>query len=140
MSDLLDASDAGDLGRVRAALARGEDVNIRNIRGPGDFTPLMTAAAHGHSSIVSVLLSQSGVDLAARDIEGYTALHWACDIGRDEIVRMLVNRLGEEGYNVRDEGNVTPIMCAVISDRVSTVRLMCEQEGVQLEGAEECAR
>ena len=137
MSDLYTASSAGDLGSVRAALARGEDSNIR---GENTMTPLMTAAYHGHTSIVSVLLSQPGVDLGTRDIWGFTALHWACDSGRDEIVRMLVNRLGEEGCNVRGVGNMTPIMMAVYRNHVSTVRLMCEQEGVQLEGAEEMAR
>ena len=84
MSDLWEAISKGDLGRVRAASARGKDVNIR---GEYNSTPLMRAADRGHTSIVSLLLSQSGVDLTARNRFGDTALHVACYSGRDEIVR-----------------------------------------------------
>ena len=131
------ASERGDISSVRAALDRGEDVNNR--KGHKN-TPLMIAVYHGYTSVVSLLLSQSGVDLTARDRCGDTALHWACMGGADGIVRMLLSRLGEEGCNARDNLNETPLMVAVQYNRLTTVRVMCEQERVRMEGTEELAR
>ena len=131
------ASERGDISSVRAALDRGEDVNNR--KGHKN-TPLMIAVYHGYTSVVSLLLSQSGVDLTARDRCGDTALHWACMGGADGIVRMLLSRLGEERCNVRNTYNKTPLMVALDYNRVTTVKVMCEEEWCTLEGAEEVVR
>ncbi len=50
---------------------------------------LMEAARCGVPDFVKLRLSE-GADVNAKDMQGYTALHWAAFFGRDEIVRLLV--------------------------------------------------
>ncbi len=45
-------------------------------QGSGDATPLMVAAAFGHTGAINVLMAR-GAKLRARDALGRTALHWA---------------------------------------------------------------
>ncbi len=40
--------------------------------------------------MVSLLLEGGGADVAARDIAGYTALHYACAGGHTEAARILL--------------------------------------------------
>ncbi|KAH0537658.1 hypothetical protein FGG08_005571 [Glutinoglossum americanum] len=50
---------------------------------PQDMTTLMVASYFGHKAVVRLLLDR-GVDVAAQDSEGWTALHWAVWEGRGE--------------------------------------------------------
>jgi ankyrin repeat protein len=56
------------------------------------WTPLMTAAAHGHTPFVRWLLEAAGStsDAAAVNKAGRTALHLAASKGRDNVVRALL--------------------------------------------------
>jgi cytohesin len=57
---------------VRLFLARGADVNARNLRG---LTPLHQAAQRGHKEIVELLI-QKGAEVNARDEDGLTPLDY----------------------------------------------------------------
>ena len=72
MSPIWDLCEEGNLEEVRAALARGEDVNSSD----GDMTGLMLALHRGHNSVVELLLSQPSLDVNSSDSGGSTALHW----------------------------------------------------------------
>eukprot|EP00210_Caulerpa_lentillifera_P007387 g7060.t1 len=52
-------------------------------------SPLILAATYGHPSCIDVLLNR-GADLVTQDKRGWTALHAACDQGRFEVVKILV--------------------------------------------------
>ena len=54
----------GKLAEMRAALARGEDVNDRD---PTGVTTLMAAVINNHNSIVKLLLDQPAVDVNVKD-------------------------------------------------------------------------
>ncbi len=56
---LLDASYCGDAETVEILLANDADVNATSDIGT---TPLMNAAAHGHSEIVKILKQAGAVD------------------------------------------------------------------------------
>ena len=63
----------GDLFGVRAAIARGQDVNEASGRGFGNFTGLMRAVADSNNDIVKLLLEQPNVDLNSTTVNGQTA-------------------------------------------------------------------
>ena len=64
--DLIDASNAGDVARVKALLAANADVEAR---GDGDTTALMFAARSGSLEIVQALLGHKSI--------GTTEKHYA---------------------------------------------------------------
>ncbi|CAD6197565.1 unnamed protein product [Caenorhabditis auriculariae] len=65
------------------------DVNVADKYGA---TALHRAASQGHELIVRLLLSQPRIKIDARDSEGNTPLHLACDENREEVALMLVHR------------------------------------------------
>jgi ankyrin repeat protein len=75
------------LDMVQLLVGAGANVNVAT--GDG-FTPLMCAAAAGHTSTVDFLI-KSGADVHARNIIGDTALTYAKQRGLWEIVELLVN-------------------------------------------------
>lgn len=90
--DLLQASLAGDLARVRSLLAGGADVNTR---GSLDMTPLMIAAQDGHLLVVKFLI-QNGADIHARNLVGQTALRLASLREREAVMAVLKSAGAQE--------------------------------------------
>ncbi|KAH0168120.1 hypothetical protein KCU67_g3605, partial [Aureobasidium melanogenum] len=80
-------------------LANGADVDAQDCLGT---TPLMYAAAAGHSQIVKILL-QSGAEPATICNRGATALHRACENVQTEVVRRLVELPKDIAVNAFDE-------------------------------------
>ena len=83
----------GTLEEVRAALAKGADVNERV--GIFRMTSLMEAVDDSKEPLVSLLLQQPGIQVNAKDIFGQTALHCAAFCsgtkGR-KVIRLLLKR------------------------------------------------
>ena len=73
MSCLVECSEEGDLGGVKTALRRGEDVNQRSGHCRGS-TGLILASNSGHESVVELLLQQPGIEADITDSHGATAL------------------------------------------------------------------
>ena len=67
------AAQNGDIKALRYLLSKGADPNARK---KDDMTVLMVAAMFGHANCVESLL-EAGVDYAAQDVYGYTALMFA---------------------------------------------------------------
>ena len=80
---------SGNLQRVEELIQSGVDVNVRcGVRG---CSLLMQAIRRSLKDIALALLS-AGADMEAKDDSGWTALHWACIIGLEEVVQALVDR------------------------------------------------
>ena len=71
---------------ARVLIDAGASPNFGHVtQGP----PLLAAAAIGETELVELLLS-AGADVAAVDIAGYTALHYACSGGHISTARILL--------------------------------------------------
>ena len=81
-----------DIEMVLFLIGHGADVNHTNERG---WTPLMTAARHGHSDIIDILLVE-GADLYARTASGRTVTRIASDAGYTDVVLKLTLLMRED--------------------------------------------
>jgi ankyrin repeat protein len=102
------------------------------IEHPGDLnsggfnnesTPLHVASTYGHVEVARVLTEQ-GVDMAARNDEGYSPLHVASKNGHVDVARFLV----EHGADMlaRDNSENTPLHVASLPGHVEVARLLVE--------------
>ena len=132
MAPLWELCKEGNLAGVRAALARGEDVN--NGRGSFNRTGLMLAVLNKHNSIVRLLLEQPTVDLNCTDIHGYTALHYAAFQGDVEAVRLLLAapRLNTTNHKEINESQ-TPVMIAMSCYKMNALHELVAHPSVDLD-------
>jgi ankyrin repeat protein len=117
------AAQRGDLDMMRLLIDGGADVNARSkdirmihsavptgaSQGPLT-TPLVAAAAAGHTSAVAMLLDH-GAGLADLDHRGRTALHWAAREGEADVLGLLLDRGADP--NAADPEGSTPLHSAV---------------------------
>ena len=106
------AVQSGDLQRVQELIRNGVDVNHRV---SGSDSLLMKAIKYLFKDIALALLA-AGADVHAKDADGRTALHWACEWDLEEVVQALVDRGSR--VDEPDTNGVTPVMCANGSDTV----------------------
>ncbi|KAF1328865.1 histone H3 methyltransferase, partial [Globisporangium splendens] len=97
------------------------DVNTRDACG---WTPLMRAAANGHTKIVEVLL-HGGADPLLTSVEGRTALHWAGSRGMDETMSVLL-KAGAVIDHV-DRSGWSALHCAILHGSAQCATLLLEQ-------------
>ena len=71
--NLIEASRAGNLNKVKELIAAGIDVNVRWV---GEWTPLHEACWRDNTEVAKVLVS-AGADINARTFNGSTPLHFA---------------------------------------------------------------
>jgi hypothetical protein len=94
---LFEAVRKGDAAAVTAALDRGADVNAKFRYG---MTALFKAAERGNADVVKVLLDR-GVDVKVKDtFYQMTAMTWALDNNHTAIVRLLLQKNGDDVDNV----------------------------------------
>jgi len=94
----------GKLVEVRAALARGADVNNKDCDGT---TALMWAVMKSHNLIVKLLLDQARVKVNEKDNWGRTALHYAAYGNNPEGARLLLLHPGFNSANATQKANST---------------------------------
>lgn len=87
MTALYDAAAAGSLQGVHGLLARGS-MNIDQGNSEG-ITPLIVAAARGHTPVVGALLSK-GASVEAVSDQGATALHTSSLLGHLAVCELLI--------------------------------------------------
>ena len=120
----------GKVDEVRAALARGEDVNSKH---EDNSTGLMWALIHNHNLIVRLLLEQPTVDLNCTDNERQTAVHYAADGDNVEGVRLLLADPRLDTANHEDDEGFTPVMAAVFCNKVNALRELVAHPSVLLD-------
>ncbi len=98
-SELLSVCKNGDLDAVKSLLDKGVDINA-DFGAPRGWSPLMTAAFHGHLAIVKLLVEQ-GADLAALEIDRWaTALDLAEANEKNRVAKYLISVKAPRGAQV----------------------------------------
>jgi len=90
---------------------------------------IQQAAYSGNLALVE-LLRKKGATLVTKDLDGRTALHWACCGGHAHLLRHFFTA-NEEGVrsvlNDKDEAGWTPLHSAVSSGHCEVVAILLEQ-------------
>lgn len=84
----------------------------------------MCCANHGHTGLMHTLLALNGTHLEAKDNEGYTAIHLACEQGHLGCIEALVVA-GCDTAATNNEGQ-TALMCAVFSGVKAAVQTVLD--------------
>ncbi|RYG41581.1 ankyrin repeat domain-containing protein, partial [archaeon] len=99
------AAGGGDddavIARLDTLLAAGANVNIQAMNGA---TALHRAAARGRVAVVRHLLRQPGIDPSLLDVADSTPLMYACQRGRLDVARLLLETVSRVG-DVDVKGN-----------------------------------
>jgi len=119
--ELLKASSAGDLERVKDLLDEGAEARVMNNEG---MTPLHWAAHEGRANVIEELF-HAGADLNAQDKDGMTPLHWASSKGRTEAVNLLLD-LGAE-INAADKRGETALHLAASLLQEEVIRILIDR-------------
>ncbi|KAI5790914.1 ankyrin repeat-containing domain protein, partial [Pyronema domesticum] len=130
---LLLASQYGHIYMVKLLLE--QDYIDINVVANNYKTPIFAAAKAGNLEIVELLLMRDDIstekafrmapeiDVNAKDLDGYTALHLAASYGLQQIVRILLER-SDVNVNVRTNDGKTPLHVATESDYRSQVKYL----------------
>lgn len=87
-------------------------------------TPLIVASQFASADVVDLLLAVPGIAVNHADHWGKTALHFAAELGTEDIVRSLLKHNADP--DPKDQENETPLFLASKNGRVSIVRLLLE--------------
>ncbi len=113
---LIKAAEKGDIVAIRAMLARGTDIQVRDSRAR---TALMYAAANGDTVMVQTLLV-SGAEVNARDVLGWTALMLAAGSGDNGALQTLLAHKAH--VNAKTNNGWTALMHATARGHTAIVQ------------------
>lgn len=117
---LIEASENGDLPRVRTLLAEGADPDARRI----DGTTSLHWAVHSDHAETAVLLLEAGADARAGDRYGITPLHLAAVNGNAALIARLLEA-GADANAVAPTGD-TALMTATRTGQPDAVSVLLE--------------
>ena len=106
---LLDMARDGRLDRMKVFFENNPDAEV-DVRDENGMTPLMFAAATGHTECAEMLLG-AGADVAARDNVGMTPLLFAALEGRMDALKLLLSKGSD--MQASTKGGWTPLLLAV---------------------------
>lgn len=90
-----------------------------------DWTPLMRAAAAGHTETVKTLLSMDQIEVNEKNWRGWSALSYAIGNGHVEISGLLLENPNIDVNNIDDKG-CTPLLYATSNGNEAMLRLLLE--------------
>ena len=122
---LTDACRRGDVATVQTCLAKGVNVNSKNVFRD---TPLITAVYRNQREIVEILLVRDDLDIAVTNPVGNTVLHYACFEGKADCVALLGQdrRMTRQIINRKNKFGSTALMVAVLYGHLSCVEEMAK--------------
>ncbi|MBX7059927.1 MAG: ankyrin repeat domain-containing protein [Leptospirales bacterium] len=128
---LIEAAQKGAVSEVNELLTRGAKAEVFAMGGPfQSMTPLMFAAAEGHTEVCRLLLDHgAAVDSISYD-PFVTALHLAASFGRTETVRLLLQR-GADFNKIEYFDGGTPLWRAASNGHLQTIQVL-EAAGANL--------
>ena len=128
--ELHEACKEEDVGTVQACLARGVNVNAKH----DGVTPLITAVKHNNIKIVRILLARDDLDIAAADVGGGTALHFACYLGHAECVALIGqdSRMNSRIINIKNNAGNTALVYAVMQNNIEIVRILLARDDLNI--------
>ncbi|HRI76868.1 MAG TPA: ankyrin repeat domain-containing protein [Alphaproteobacteria bacterium] len=88
---IMAAAVTGDVATLRTLLQKNPDLTPDFSNGNG-VTPLMVAAARGHSAVVHLLADHPLTGLSQQTRQGWSALHYAAYFGQSETAGILMQR------------------------------------------------
>ena len=121
-------AEKGNAQCVKKCIDAGADVNYESCTGGN--TPLTATIknrygymyGHGQFDLCTRYLLAAGANVNHSGVYGETALHAACEMGRDGIIETLLNAGAD--VNLRTSKGDTALLMAVQHKRVSSVRLL----------------
>lgn len=125
MLPILAAIERGDVKEVGRLLAQIPQEDLEDTINRGDYrkrTALHFAVEHGLYGVVEMLIGCHGINLAAKDCDGFSPLHIATELGHDKIVaRLLMERLELVDETAGREEDLTCLHLAVSGGHVLVV-------------------
>ena len=121
-SDLDIAISTRDIPLVRELVAQGLDINQRNQDG---FAPLHLAILSENIIIATMLVNHMTADIDVKTADGWTPLHCAAKTGKEELVRLCLERGGDISTCTMDGQTVLHKACK--SGCVEPVSLLLER-------------
>ncbi len=119
----------GNVGEVRALLARGADPNRQF--GVNSWPPLMHAVHKNQLETAAVLL-EHGADVNKGGPEGMTPLMMAAGYGNDAMVALLLRHRADPHLKTRDGANVLDFALTGVSDIDKFTLFRCQDSTVSL--------
>ncbi len=99
----------GKYNTTKLLLKYGANVNHKNTFG---LTPLMAAVVEKNESIIRLLLSCKNINIDLQDNNGYTALMYACTLGYENIVKLLIEY--HPNLDIQNNEGNTALLLSVI--------------------------
>jgi len=130
------AAESGDAALIEALLNAGAKVNAVNDAGT---TPLMIAAASGSTAAAGVLLAHGAEVNAKEKSYGQTALFFAADRDRADVVRLLVSKGADPKVKttIRKLERITVGVNGEVLDEKKNAATGEKKEGAQLESKQQ---
>ncbi|PPJ52932.1 hypothetical protein CBER1_11665 [Cercospora berteroae] len=108
-----------------SALLNAQDLDV-NAKDQLGATALFWASAALSPKAVSQILDVPQTDLSILDKYQRSALSWACEYGATDVVKALLPRLPRDQRNMKDLSGQTPLIYAIKSGELNTVKAMME--------------
>ena len=142
-----DAADGRGMTPLHYASEAGRDDTVAELRAlwpelqldAGDssgWTPLMCAAANGHTPAV-LALAKAGADVARPNNQGRTALHWAACKGHAEAAQVLLSSGAD--VDAPAKNGWTPLHCACLHQHAGVVQVLLDAR-CDVEALDQCGK
>ena len=86
-------------------------------------------AAEAPDAATLRLLLERGIKMDAQDYQGNSPIHWATEIGRLDIVKLLVEEAGVD-LRLRNARGMSPLDLAASYGHLEIVRYLIEERGM----------
>ena len=118
--EFLNASEKGNLQKIKKLLENGANVNARNKWGD---TALMRSALKGHKEVVEILI-ENGANINAKNGLMDTTMMYAAANGHVEIVQLLIDKGAD--VNAKNYWQYTAIALAALNKHEKVVKLLAD--------------